>query len=233
VGAWRLSPVGILRDVIGAYRRHWIALIATALVVFGVANTLDALLPELELDRFELSTLLGALAIGAAAGASHAFGEAFYEGVTAAEVVEWRTGQPTPRLSALVSSIPFLTLIAVNIVLAAGTGLGIALLLVPGVIFGTYTAIAPALVKIEHVGVRGSIRRSAKLVRGSFWRVLLILWGAYLLTLAVGEVIEHTLDHYAAEYVATTVAEALLAPFYGLAAVFVAFELLEHTARRS
>jgi hypothetical protein len=95
-------------------------------------------------------------------------------------------------------------------------------------VFGTYTAIAPALVKIEHLGVRGSIRRSAKLVRGSFWRVLLILWGAYLVTLAVGQALEHWLHHYAAEYVASTVVEAILAPFYGLAAVLVAFELIEH-----
>lgn len=225
--------MGIFRDVVAAYRRHWIALILTALVVFGVANVLDALLPELMLDEFKFWTLLGALAIGAAAAASHAFGEAFYEGVTASEVVEWRTGQPTPRLGVLVRSVPYLPLIAVNIVLALGTGLGIALLLVPGVVFGTYTAIAPALVKIEHLGVRGSIRRSVELVRGSFWRVLLVLWGAYLATLAVGEGLEHALDHYAAEYVATTAAEALLAPFYGLAAVLVAFELLEHTARRT
>jgi hypothetical protein len=227
VGARRLSPVGIFRGVIGAYRRHWIALIGTALVVFGVANVIDAVLPGTEIDEFKAGAVIGFLAIAAASVAMHAFGEAFYEGVTAAEVVEWRTGQPTPGLGALARAIPYLPLIAVNIVLAAGIAAGLVALIIPGVVFGTYTAIAPALVKIEHLGVRGSIRRSVELIRGSFWRVLLILWGVYLLILSAGQALEHWLDHYAAEYVASTVVEAVLAPFYGLAAVLVAFELIE------
>ena len=55
---------------------------------------------------------------------------------------------------------------------------------------------------------------------------MVILWGAYLVTLAASETIEHQLEHYLAETLATTVVEAGLAPFYGLAAVLVTFELI-------
>ena len=64
------------------------------------------------------------------------------------------------------------------------------LLVVPGVLVFTYLLIAPALIEIEHVTIRESIRRSIQLVRGSFWRVL----GFALLVFATTDGIAHLLE---------------------------------------
>ena len=64
------------------------------------------------------------------------------------------------------------------------------LLVVPGVLVFTYLLIAPALIEIEHVTIRESIRRSITLVSGSFWRVL----GFAVLVFAVTDGIVHLLE---------------------------------------
>jgi hypothetical protein len=59
--------------------------------------------------------------------------------------------------------------------------IGLDLLIVPGVVFGTWFALAPIVVETEHVGVRAAFRRSRELVHGNFWEVLTVLF----LTLAL------------------------------------------------
>ena len=69
------------------------------------------------------------------------------------------------------------------LMVAIGVGLGIVLLIVPGVWLGTIWGLAlPALV-IERTGVFGALGRSRALVRGRFWAVLGLLVLAFLVTL--------------------------------------------------
>ena len=73
--------------------------------------------------------------------------------------------------------------VALLLVVGIGVGLGIVLLIVPGVWLGTIWGLAlPALV-IERTGVFGALGRSRALVRGRFWAVLGLLVLAFLITL--------------------------------------------------
>jgi len=73
--------------------------------------------------------------------------------------------------------------VAVLLVIGFGVGLGIVLLIVPGVWLGTIWGLAlPALV-IERTGVFGALGRSRALVSGRFWAVLGLLVLASLVTL--------------------------------------------------
>ncbi len=105
------------------------------------------------------------------------FGQAFYAGLTAAAVIEWREHRPLPGPRALLRSVPLGRLVLLDIVLTLGTAIGLVLLVIPGLIWLAYFSIAPALVKFEHRGVWGSMRRSRELVRGNFWRVMAIVVG--------------------------------------------------------
>ncbi len=103
------------------------------------------------------------------------------------------------------------------------------LIVVPAFVFIAYYGIAPAVVKIEHHGVWGSMRRSAELVRGNFWRVLAVVVGLYLFTELAMQAM--TLPFHDNGNLVVTgvdlVAEGALEPFQALATVIIAIYLLE------
>ena len=101
-------------------------------------------------------------------------------GSTAAAVIEWRANRPLPGIRALLRSVPVGRLILLDLVLTLGTAIGFLLLVIPGLVFMAYFSISPAMVKIEHRGVWASMRRARELVRGNFWRVMLIVVGTIL-----------------------------------------------------
>src|SRR5215213_1714136 len=68
------------------------------------------------------------------------------------------------------------------LVTAICVGIGIVLLIVPGVWLGTVWALALPALLFERVGVIGALGRSRALVRGRFWAVLGLLVLAALLT---------------------------------------------------
>jgi hypothetical protein len=225
-----MSPLAIFRDVLAAYRRHWRILLGAAFLLFGAFNAFELLVPEVESDHLGAQVLIEAIFLGAGSFAISSYEEAFFEGVVASAAAEWRMGRPRPSLLTVARSVPYLVLIAVNAVIAVGTSLGLLLLIVPGVLFGTYTALAPALTKIEHLGVRAALRRSFQLVNGNLWSVFVLIWGVYLATEAATAGLDQLLHGVGLEYLTTTAAEALLAPLYGLAAVLVTYDLIARRA---
>lgn len=227
-----MRPLAIFREVLAAYRRHWRVLLGAALVLFAAFNLLELLVPGIQLDHLDARGVLVAVPLAAGAFGVSSFEEAFYEGVVAAAAAEWRTGRPRPSLVTVTRSVPYLPLVAVNLLTAAGTSVGLLFFAVPGFVFGTYTALAPALVKIEHLGVRAALLRSLELVRGSFWAVAILIWGVYLATEAATSGLDALLHGVLPEYVAQTAAETLLAPLYGLAAVLAAHDLIERGRTR-
>jgi hypothetical protein len=120
---------------------------------------------------------VGVLAL-AAIGVS-ALGYYFLKGVLAHLVMREREGRRPPKLLGLLPRLPYLTMAAVDISLALLVGAGLALLIVPGLVLGTWFALAPIVVEVEGLGYRGSFRRSRELVRGHFW----LVFGVVALTL--------------------------------------------------
>lgn len=81
-------------------------------------------------------------------------------------------------------------LIALSLLLAIGVGLGMVLLIVPGVIlYLAWSVAAPALVE-ERVGVFGAFARSSALTKGSRWKIfgIMMVLGIvyYLVSLVAG-----------------------------------------------
>jgi hypothetical protein len=225
-----MRPLEILREVMATYRRHWRVLLGAAFVLFGAFNALELLLPDIQVDHFETRAVLAAVLLGGGAFAISSFEEAFYEGIVASAAAEWRMGRARPSLIVVARLVPYLALVAVNVIVSAGSAVGLLFLFVPGFMFGTYTALAPALVKIEHLGVGAAVKRSVELVRGSFWAVAVLIWGIYFATEGATSVLDTALHGLPLEYVSTTVVEAVLAPVYGLAAVLITYDLIERRA---
>lgn len=218
--ASRLRPFIVLREAARVYREHWLALMGAALLVFAPLAVVDGLLEAHETDD------PGLLAGGAAAQmAAHLLGDVLYAGIVAAAAIAWRRSTTRQRPLDVARALPWATIVGIDVVLAVGTAALSLLLLVPGIVFFTYFALAPALAKIDHLGVRASLRRSAGLVRGSFWRVLAVLATVTIGAGLVEQTAQSLLDRVLADVLVNLAVEVVSAPVYGLATVLMALHL--------
>jgi hypothetical protein len=228
----KLPILGLLGDVWRVYRRHWKLLIPLALVVLLPQALGEAL--ELELDTDDLDAGKAALVAltSAALGATNLAGEALYAGMITGLVVEWRHGARRLSLGRLARELPILRLIVADLLIIAGTVLGLLLLIVPGVLFAIYTIVTTVVIELEDLSIRDGFRRSASLVRGSFWRVLAI--GVVLIagTEAMSAVLLLPLHGFLAEAGGHLAVETAMAPFQGVATVLVALGLMELRGER-
>jgi hypothetical protein len=225
----KLSLRGVTREMWAVYRQHWTFLVPAAVVVLIPQSVADGLLEGSQVEH--LKSLADFATLGAAllTTAVNFFGQAVYAGLTAAAVVEWRAGQPLPRLSALIRAMPIGRLIVLDLVITVLAAIGFVLLIVPGLIVLTYIAISPAVLKLEHLGVQEALARSIQLVRGRARQVFVIGIGAVILTeLAVQAVAVPFNDSGVGILtVVNLIAEGIFQPIEGLAIALIAIHLLE------
>jgi hypothetical protein len=222
-----LSVRTVARDVASAYRAHWFFLITAAVVVLLPQALADALLDHLNLEGIHSAHDIVILAAAPLTVIVNLFGQAFYAGLAAAAVIEWRANRPLPGIVALLRSVPLGRLVLLDIVLTVGTAISFVLLVIPGLIFMAFFSISPALVKFEHQSVWGSMRRSRDLVRGNFWRVMATVVGTIVLTEVAASLISAPFHGLAIVTFVDLAADGLLQPIEGLVIVIVALALLE------
>lgn len=223
----KLPVAEVLRVVWRVYRRRWRFLVPLSLVVLLPQGVADAVLTDLSVDSIRnLEDLLKASSIPIAI-AINLGGEALYAGIVAAAVVEWLEGRELRDVPGAIRSIAFVSLIALDLILAIGTTVGLVLLLVPGVLFYTYMAVSPALIELNGLRVAEAMRQSRELVRGNFWRVLLFTIVVLLVAEGVTTALESPLHGLHGELIFNLAIEAAVEPFQGLTTVFLALALLD------
>jgi hypothetical protein len=159
-------------------------------------------------------------------------GEALLAGVITALVLQWRLGHPLPGLLVFVSTLAWLRLIAVDLLLAVGAAIGVVLLVVPGLLFLAYFSITPAVVEIEDRGIRDAFRRSALLVRGSVWPVFVLVIGVTLVTEGLAQGLLALFHGFLPELASEVAVDALLESIQGLVIALVAISLIELRGER-
>ena len=222
----KLDVRAVTREMARLYRAHWLLLTLLAIVVLVPQSILDAAFGDIEIERISSIADIGKLAAIPLAVAINLGGEAFYSGVVAAVALHWRAGARRPPIREIARRIPYGSLIAIDLVIALGTMVGLVLLVVPGIVFATYTFTSSALVEVRGLGVRPALREGFRIVRGNFWRVLAIAVTVYVATEAAAQVASGLVHGLEREAVAHLIAEAVLEPFQGVAAVIVALSLL-------
>jgi len=222
-----LSIGGVARDVAAAYRTHWLFLIIAAILVLLPQALADGFLDHLEIHGVHSARDAAIVAAVPLTVVVNLFGQAFYAGLTAAAVVEWRAHHPMPNVVALLRTLPLRRLVLLDIVLTLGSAIGFVLLLIPGLIWLAYFSLAPAIVKFEHAGVRDSMRRSRELVRGNFWRVCLTVVGTILVTETAVDLVSAPFRGAPGIALIDLAADGLLQPIEGLVIVVVTLALLE------
>src|SRR4051812_27467257 len=93
-----LSRRDVVREVVAAYRAHWLFLIVAALVVLLPQALGDAFLSHLQVQGVHNVRDVAILAATPLTVVINLFGQAFYAGLAAAAVIEWRAHRPLPNL---------------------------------------------------------------------------------------------------------------------------------------
>jgi hypothetical protein len=223
----QLSPRGVAAEIWRVYRRRWTFLVPAAIAILLPQSIADGVLEGSHLEHLRSLTDFAEVGAGLLILAVNLLGQAAYAGLTAAAVVDWRAGQPLPPLSELLRALPIRRLIVLDIVLTLMVALGVLLAVVPGLFALTYLFVSPAVLKLEHLRVWESIRRSVQLVRGHALRVFVIVVGAIGLTELAVQLVAAPFDGVVLLAVVNLAAEGVFQPIEGLAVALVAIHLLE------
>lgn len=222
-----LSIRAVLREIFTVYRSHWRFLIPAAIVILLPQALVDGVLDGFHLEGVNSAqdiALIGAVVLTVAVNLG---GQAFYAGLTAAAVVDWEAGLPLPPFRQLVRALPIGRLILLDLVVTLGSAIGFVIFVLPGLVFLAYVGVSAAVLKLEHLGVWASMRRSIQLVRGHLGRVFVLVVGMTLLTEMVVQAISAPFHDLPVVTLVDLAADGLVQPIEGLAIAIVAIRLLE------
>ena len=214
-----MSPGEVLGDAWQLYKRHWRRLLPIAFVVYLL----------LSLFVLALALLLGWLGLIAGAIVSLA-GVFWLQGALVAAVEDVRDGTADLSIGETFARVrPRINTIGVTGILAAlGIGLGLVLLIVPGLVLATWWALIIPVIVLEGQSVGGAFGRSRELVRGNGWNVFGLIVLTFLVLIAANIVIGlvlSPLDDSIQTYVTDVVSNTLTAPFVACAFTLAYYRL--------
>ncbi len=220
-----MSPGAVIGEAWGLYKAHWRHLLPIALVVY-LLLTLFVLL---------LVALFGWL--GLIAGVFVRIAGVFWlQGALVIAVEDIRDGRADLSISDTLARVrPTMNTLALAGVLAAiAISIGLALLVVPGLVLATWwLLIVPAIV-LERRSTFEAFGRSRELVRGYGWTVFGLIVLTFLVLLGAGIALGIVLGLALAplpnalqQYVGDVVANTLLTPFIALAFTLAYYRLRE------
>ncbi|HEY5816421.1 MAG TPA: hypothetical protein VIS95_08820 [Solirubrobacterales bacterium] len=229
----RLGLLSVYRRIARTYVAWAGTLLPLAFFVFVPLGLIHAIpvhveATELDLDssvRIAATVLAVALLV-----TTGLLGEIFYTGAVAIALTHPHGGEP-PTLREVARMVDYRALIAVDLIFGVLVALGFLAFVVPGILLFVYLGLAAPVVEIEHRGVRAALRRSYRLVRGHFWLVLAVLVPIEIAGDAITGVATHLThdlfgDSLVAGWLTDTATNVVLTPFYAVAAVLLAIDLI-------
>ena len=223
----------MLGVAIGLGREHLGFVLRLSAIVFiplGLLGTLDETLSDVEAREDGLILVPIGVAALTLAGTS-ILGNLLFAGALAGAVVHTPRGSE-PSIRRTIETVPWPTLIALDLLFASGLVLGLLALIVPGLIFFARYVLAAPLADIERSGVRDSFRRSAEISIDSRLLILILLGGA----IVVGDMLQGVLgaimsalggSGFLADWLTSAGAQILASPIFGLVSVALVLVLTE------
>jgi hypothetical protein len=225
-------PIGrVYLDCLRAWRRDfWRLSLLAALVLLPLLLVEFALYGAADISLTtddSLSLWIVSIPVFIYSIESHHFLSGLIERLEGAE----RHGHEPPRLWPLLRDLPWVRLFWADMLFTLLFVVGLALLIVPGLIVGTYFVLVMPLINLERQPVLPTFARSRRLVRGNFWRAAAVWVPIWFVTTVVIEWAAEALEHIGhspwVHMVAHLVPEALLLPLIALPAVVMTFELVD------
>jgi len=203
------------------YKAHWRHLIPLAAVFYLLIALVSVLLTV-------AFGWVGALL----SGLLSLVGVFWLQGALTEAVADLRDGRADLSIKQTFARVlPLLgTLFLAGLLAVLGIGLGLLLLIVPGLLLLTWWSVITPVIVLERKGVLESFGRSRELVRGHGWTVFGVIILTILILIGVGLLIGLALlwlPEEARSFVRDAVGGALTAPFTALAWTLMYFKLRE------
>lgn len=219
--AHELTVGNVISEAFRHYGTHFATLIGVAIVVFVIAGLIQGLLQST--DSWVLR-LLGSI-VSLVAGV-------LYTGFVVSLVSDVRDGKRDFTVGELLSSASpaILPLIGNGILFGIAVGIGLFLLIIPGLWLLTIWAVTAPAIVIERRGAIEAFGRSYDLVRGHGWTVFGAIVVAWLILVGFGilaAVIGVAIADAAGSIILSIIVSTLAAPFAALVASVLFFDLRE------
>ena len=210
-------------------------LLAVAVLLFVPLGLLDALGEhgwELDTDDLSVGKVIGVMLGIVAQVTTATLGEVFYAGVAMAAVMQSMEGRPRAPLDRVMRNLPYGRLIVVDILFSLGLAVGLALLLIPGLVFFARYILAAPLLEIERYGVADSFRRSRRVARGHALPLLALLGGLWVLTDGLTSLLQDGAtgslgEGLWADWAIAVVTSVAFTPLWAVAACVATWQLLQ------
>ena len=218
-----MNPLtGVLGEAWALYKRHASHFLLIALAISLVTAIVTALL------RLALGT--GGNLIGTLLSLLSGF---LLNAVLVKAVQDVRSGRVGLNLRETVNAaLPFVGAVAIASILASiGIGIGFVLIIVPGLILGTFWSLIVPEIVIGGSGALESFGRSWRAVRGYAWKAFGVYVVLFLMALLVGgsdmvlKLVLPALPSVAQGFIFNVVPGTLLAPFFAIVVTLVYFRL--------
>jgi hypothetical protein len=224
----RAELISIYVRIGRTYLRWAPSLLLLAVVVFVPLGLVHAVTIHADVGSLDLSggfKLLATMAAVLALTATGLIGEVFYTGAVAISLTHPQEGRP-PSLRQIASMVNYGPLIAIDLIYGALVAVGLVFFVIPGALAFVWLGLAAPVVEIEHRGIRAAFARSARLVRGKFWVVALVLipteiLGDGLTGLATSATHGLFGSELLCEWMADILSNVAFTPFYAVAAVLL------------
>jgi len=217
----RLDIGKVFSRVFSTYAAQAAVVIPAALIVYLPVALFSGVAYE---DGSRLFALL-AFVVGAV-------GSFWLQGVVVGAVADIQDERRDESLGSLFAKVGPIVgrLILAGLLAAAGIGIGILLLVVPGLILLTLWSLVIPVIVLERTGVMESFGRSRQLVRGHAWRVFAIVATLGIAQALVSSVLRSALSDVAGSFagyaLGDLLANALIGPLAAIAVAVIYFELV-------
>jgi hypothetical protein len=214
----KLDVGGTLSEVFSTYRARAAVLLPVAFWLFLVVAIVNSLAGR-NLALFPID-----IAVSLIAGT-------LYQGMVVGLVRDVQAGRRDFSVGELMRSAApvILPLIGAGLLWGLAVGIGLVLLIVPGLILLTIWAVIAPVIVIERTGVLGAFGRSRELVRGNGWPVFGVIVLAFAITFFVGLVFTAIAAGIATglliRIVFSAIASTVTAPIGALVAAVLYFRL--------
>jgi len=170
----RLTPWFIFTQASITFRARFWRVFVVAAAVAITSSLLDTSVDWLvEEYQHHLPVIIGFLlaAMSIVLTGANSFGSIFLSGVLDKTVGEHQHGHRATALSEVFRTLPYLTLFVADVMVVLARAAGLALLIIPGLIVVSLTAVVGPVIIIEQRNAWSAIKRSAQLVGPYFWLV--------------------------------------------------------------